>query len=808
MCVCPQRESDKAKALEVIESVLTFAVTNKIEAEYKLETYDDLDAFKDFNEMVIQFGYITLFAVALPIAPLLAVLNNFFEIRGDAFALSKGNRRRSYQTKRTIGSWLTVLEILSMTAVITNALLTGFVNSTVADMDPLVDVNAHVTQIDRMGVSRLWMWVFIFEHFMLLARMVLQNMAGSEAEWVHLQRQLVDRRIKQHVKKDKNGKFRKRRTSQTGTAIDAFLTNLKKTVKVEHKFSMEHSTIMLSHLPRTAATEASMKRLLGGQGTVLAASVRVREGALSWALVTFSESPPAIQAIQGGAAAMFQYPIEGEDHQSLLRITIEKVDMQRAILSDGAFGLLWKQQVEKVEAAYTRHQQGYSSGTLKLGLKRAATKSALLMSNGGMFSSKGKASQLGKPTSKSLGSANGGDLQSSLGLMSALNSYKAGSIKVAKVFIQGDFELQQTPQAKIKPAEAVGGDSEEVRPPMSAAVSPTDNPPTPVLPTPVQPPRMPVGLLAPPVTPARGESLEKVFARLDRSRDGQLDQAEVGQMLALLRAQATACTADEEWLQPSDKEIASAMREMDLDRSGRVAFYEFQSWWLRKNHDGEFAASPAMWGVMEASDDEPMVSSTSDDEDDDEPVAEPVAKSPVVPGVLLGGTTGSEPAAPPEPEEHAAHLTRSDAVAIGHFVHDEAKAAYHKAPDDVAIDITPEPPLASDDHAVEWSGTKQGDHWGGDQTHLEVVALFRKIDANGSGSLDRNEVRSLIIHLRAKAMGGDTDEDWLHPSEEELAAAMVFMDLDGNGTVSIDEFLEWWELNGGWDYAGDPAEWE
>ena len=74
------------------------AMSDKVEKEYKLEAYTDLDAFKDFNEMVIQFGYITLFAVALPIAPVLAVLNNFFEIRGDAFALCKGSRRRAYQS--------------------------------------------------------------------------------------------------------------------------------------------------------------------------------------------------------------------------------------------------------------------------------------------------------------------------------------------------------------------------------------------------------------------------------------------------------------------------------------------------------------------------------------------------------------------------------------------------------------------------------------------------------------------------------------------------------------------------------------
>ena len=43
---------------------------------------------------------------------------------------------------------------------------------------------------------------------------------------------------------------------------------------------------------------------------------------------------------------------------------------------------------------------------------------------------------------------------------------------------------------------------------------------------------------------------------------------------------------------------------------------------------------------------------------------------------------------------------------------------------------------------------------------------------------------------------------------EELDAAMLTMDLDGNGTVSLAEFREWWDGKGGWSYAEDPTQWE
>ena len=53
---------------------------------------------------VIQYGYVTLFAAANPLAPLLALINNIFEIRLDALKYttqmkrSLGQHVRSYKT--------------------------------------------------------------------------------------------------------------------------------------------------------------------------------------------------------------------------------------------------------------------------------------------------------------------------------------------------------------------------------------------------------------------------------------------------------------------------------------------------------------------------------------------------------------------------------------------------------------------------------------------------------------------------------------------------------------------------------------
>ena len=43
----------------------------------------------DYIEMAVQFGFITLFSSAFPLAPIFAALNNFIEIRRDAQKYTK-----------------------------------------------------------------------------------------------------------------------------------------------------------------------------------------------------------------------------------------------------------------------------------------------------------------------------------------------------------------------------------------------------------------------------------------------------------------------------------------------------------------------------------------------------------------------------------------------------------------------------------------------------------------------------------------------------------------------------------------------
>ena len=67
--------------------------------------------FEDYLEMFIQFGYVTLFSSAYPLAALCALLNNVMEVRGDAFKLCFVHQRPFVQRAAGIGTWQ-VREIL------------------------------------------------------------------------------------------------------------------------------------------------------------------------------------------------------------------------------------------------------------------------------------------------------------------------------------------------------------------------------------------------------------------------------------------------------------------------------------------------------------------------------------------------------------------------------------------------------------------------------------------------------------------------------------------------------------------------
>lgn len=73
---------------------------HSLEVESALPKYDP---FEDYLEQLVLYGYVTLFVVAFPLAPLLGLINNLVEIRVDSFKLLYNCARPIPQGAQHIG---------------------------------------------------------------------------------------------------------------------------------------------------------------------------------------------------------------------------------------------------------------------------------------------------------------------------------------------------------------------------------------------------------------------------------------------------------------------------------------------------------------------------------------------------------------------------------------------------------------------------------------------------------------------------------------------------------------------------------
>jgi len=79
--------------------------------------------FSDYSEMVTQFGYVSLWSTIWPLAPVMALVNNWLELRSDAFKITVHTRRPIPSRSDTIGPWLESLTFLTWLSALSNSAL-------------------------------------------------------------------------------------------------------------------------------------------------------------------------------------------------------------------------------------------------------------------------------------------------------------------------------------------------------------------------------------------------------------------------------------------------------------------------------------------------------------------------------------------------------------------------------------------------------------------------------------------------------------------------------------------------------------
>lgn len=139
-------------------------IRTKVESQLLLEDYMTTDkdgTIDDYMELAIQFGYMTLFALAFPISTALGFLGLWFEMHTDKLKTLHLVRRPLPLSSKDIGTWSSIFSIICVLAIFSNTALFCFTSGTFDDMD---------------GVSEYNQIIFaVVVVLLLLFRSVLQN---------------------------------------------------------------------------------------------------------------------------------------------------------------------------------------------------------------------------------------------------------------------------------------------------------------------------------------------------------------------------------------------------------------------------------------------------------------------------------------------------------------------------------------------------------------------------------------------------------------------------------------------------------
>jgi len=192
----------------LLETVLPFALQNRAKAQRAIvdavakktdaaAQREDLveeqlnrgeyEIFDDYLEMVIQFGYVSLFASAFPLAAFLSVLANAVELHSDRFKLLHAYQRPIASAASGMPhTWRGAIRVISWMAVVTNILIFGFVSEQAMQFAPsLFKMEKEFSEQHKVKAGGVWMLLGM-ENVLLAIAAALSVLAATKPAWVKI----------------------------------------------------------------------------------------------------------------------------------------------------------------------------------------------------------------------------------------------------------------------------------------------------------------------------------------------------------------------------------------------------------------------------------------------------------------------------------------------------------------------------------------------------------------------------------------------------------------------------------------------
>ena len=140
---------------------------------------DEHEIFDDYMEMIMTFGYITMFTSVFSFGATLIFLFIMIEARSDIFRMEMTCKRPIPEKSNTIGSWVHTIELFCILSVFSNLIVTCFASDQIDYLLPWM-AGLKETSVESMTT------IIGLEHLILGVVVVLRFLYKREPNWVDI----------------------------------------------------------------------------------------------------------------------------------------------------------------------------------------------------------------------------------------------------------------------------------------------------------------------------------------------------------------------------------------------------------------------------------------------------------------------------------------------------------------------------------------------------------------------------------------------------------------------------------------------
>jgi len=124
--------------------------------QFEMEVYDEImGTLQDYAELAVQYGYTTLFVIAFPLTPLLALISAILEIKVDGGKLLLNYQRPVAKSAEDIGTWQTVYLIITILSVLSNLAIMAF-------RTPILQKNSNIPPVWGFVISQYVIFICMY----------------------------------------------------------------------------------------------------------------------------------------------------------------------------------------------------------------------------------------------------------------------------------------------------------------------------------------------------------------------------------------------------------------------------------------------------------------------------------------------------------------------------------------------------------------------------------------------------------------------------------------------------------------------